>query len=392
MPVSRTLLVFFVCASLAGAAELRTLSGKTITGEVESVNAEGVTLLVDGKKVETPLADVLLLDLGRAVKPPDDDAKYHNIRLLDETLFHCGDFTIKKKEVEATLLSGQKVKFDLDNVVTILVEANNPKYRASLAKAYDQRLKQDQVLIRLGENLNPVPGTLGLATPDGKDIAFRTAAGVNKNLPIANLHGMVFFRPNLNQTPPICQVYDVAGNQVMASKIVLDEKNYQVTTPAGIKLTYEPEVIAKFDYNMGKLTYLSDMTPVKQIETSASGLIHHYRKDLNLDGQPIRLKDQAYAKGLSMHAHTELEYDLAGRYKDFRAILGVDDQVGGDSKAIVTIECDGAKVAEFKASRAALHKIALDVRKINRLRIIVSSNNFLDLHDHVTLADAKVSQ
>jgi hypothetical protein len=203
---------------------------------------------------------------------------------------------------------------------------------------------------------------------------------------------MVFFRPNLSSTPPVCQVYDVSGNQVMASKIVLDGKNYQVTTPAGLKLAFDAEAIAKFDYNMGKLTFLSDMTPVKQVETNAAGLIHHYHKDLNLDGQPIRLKDQPYSKGISMHAYTELEFDLAGRYKDFRALLGVDDQVGGDSKAIVTIECDGNKVAEYKVTRATLQKIALDVRKINRLRIIVSSNNFLDLHDHVTMADAKVSQ
>ena len=37
-------------------------------------------------------------------------------------------------------------------------------------------------------------------------------------------------------------------------------------------------------------------------------------------------------------------------------------------------------------------EIALNVKDVTTLRIVVSSRNFLDLHDHATLADARVSQ
>ena len=36
--------------------------------------------------------------------------------------------------------------------------------------------------------------------------------------------------------------------------------------------------------------------------------------------------------------------------------------------------------------------ISLNIRNVQRLRIIVQSSNLLDLHDHATLADARVIQ
>src|SRR5262249_22283605 len=145
------------------------------------------------------------------------------------------------------------------------------------------------------------------------------------------------------------------------------------------------------DYNLGKLTFLSDLEPARVVEKSGSGLVTHYRKDMNLDGEPLVLNTRSFAKGLSMHSYTELEYNLGGKYKDFKAILGVDTRVG-ESQALVTIECDGARVFSEKVSAKDRRPLALNVRDVNRLRIIVSSRNFLDLHDHATLAEARVSQ
>ena len=58
----------------------------------------------------------------------------------------------------------------------------------------------------------------------------------------------------------------------------------------------------------------------------------------------------------------------------------------------MTIYCDGdkrfAEVVSVKTSR----DLALSVKDVQTLRIVVSSRNFLDLHDHATLADARVSQ
>jgi hypothetical protein len=142
---------------------------------------------------------------------------------------------------------------------------------------------------------------------------------------------------------------------------------------------------------MGKLVFLSDLTPTKLVEKSAAGLIVTHRHDVNLDGEPIVL-DRPYSKGLSLHAYTELEYDLKGKFKRFTAVLGVDTRVGLESQAKVTIEVDGRTLFAGVITAKAIVPLDLDVTKGSTLRIVVSSQNLLDLHDHVTIASPKLTR
>ena len=63
-----------------------------------------------------------------------------------------------------------------------------------------------------------------------------------------------------------------------------------------------------------------------------------------------------------------------------------------DSKPLVTIYCDGDKRFSQVVTAKGTQPVALNVKDVTTLRIVVSSRNLLDLHDHVTLADARVSQ
>jgi hypothetical protein len=196
----------------------------------------------------------------------------------------------------------------------------------------------------------------------------------------------------------------------------------------GVRVKYgNAQMLHRLDFSKGKRTYLSDLEPASVEQTSTEDRVEHYRRDKNLDDGPLRLAGRSFAKGLALHSRTVLVYNIGGEYKDFKAWLGVDDQVGGDSQAQVTIEGDGKvlfatevrrkderlrpEYAEVLAVAApvgfpgfvpwpALGKtlqaggpipVALDVRGVKQLRITVSSE-FLDLGNHVDLADAKVSK
>src|SRR5207248_8436974 len=124
------------------------------------------------------------------------------------------------------------------------------------------------------------------------------------------LHGLIFYRSDVAMETPLCRVHDTEGNTLVAAKLAFAGTDQLVlTTSFGAKVALKREGLAKLDFNIGKLTYLSDLEPVKVIERSGIGLVSHYRKDANLDGEPILLEKQ-HAKGLSLHAHTELSYNL----------------------------------------------------------------------------------
>src|SRR5262245_11167691 len=98
MPVRRILLALLVCGAPCRAAELRTLKGETVTGDLVSINDKEVVLAKGSERVTTPLAQVLQLDLSAPGKPPA--GPYTDVELTDGSLLHCHAFAIKGKEVE----------------------------------------------------------------------------------------------------------------------------------------------------------------------------------------------------------------------------------------------------------------------------------------------------
>ena len=96
---------------------------------------------------------------------------------------------------------------------------------------------------------------------------------------------------------------------------------------------------------------------------------------------------------MAVHSYTELVYDIGGQYKDFKAVLGVDPTVGGDSHVKVIIEGDGRQLFSEEFDRkTAPRTLTLDVKNIKQMRIVVASKGLLDLGDHLNIADAKVSK
>ncbi|HYV36895.1 MAG TPA: NPCBM/NEW2 domain-containing protein [Gemmataceae bacterium] len=393
MPFYRALLTLVLLASVANADDvLRTLDNKTVSGNLVGVNDKEVLIKTNDGVVKTPLDNVIALDL-RPVKGLAPGTAYNEIRLVDDTALLCGKYAIKGKSVEATLLSGQPVVIPMASVASILRGADDAKLRKAFLALLNEKVKRDRIVIYKGGDVNDLPGTIGEADAEGNKIKFLSEAG-DIEVPIANLQGLIFFRPDgAGPVNPVCMVYDTAGNAIAAVKVVVDGKKATiVTTIPKVNIECDTAVIAKFDYNMGKLSFLSDLIPTKVVEKSGVGLIVAYRKDLNLDGDPIALEGRPYPKGLSLHAHTELEYDLKGKFKKFSAVLGVDPRVGSESQPKVTIEVDGKTVFSEIITTKNVRPIEVDVTKASSMRIIVSSQNFLDLHDHVTIANPKVTQ
>ena len=160
-------------------------------------------------------------------------------------------------------------------------------------------------------------------------------------------------------------------------------------------IDYPLPQLARLDFSKGKLTFLSDLEPVKKNRDQRTWVeTDHYRRDKNLDGGRLQIGKDVYAKGLALHAYTELVYEIGGEYKDFKAKLGMDEQVGGDGAVKVVIEGDNKELLTALVSRKTKDAIpvAVNIRNVKQLKIIVSSTGLFDLGAHVDIVDAKVSK
>jgi hypothetical protein len=396
MSSNRLLVLVGVAAILwlgsgARADEIKTLGGKSVTGTVTGVSATEVEVRTKDGMVKVPLAQVLAVDL----RPSKGVAgvKYSEVRLVDNTVLKASKVVFTEKGLELTLTSGQVIETPMEAVTAIIHDPEEAAHKKRWAEILRDRVREDRIVMLSKGALGAVTGSFGeVLLKEGK-IKFTQSDGTKREVDLTLPRGFLFLRVELPKDEPLCRVVDVAGNAVTALKLGYDGKEYTVTTMFKTKLALKADLVAKLDFNFGKLTFLSDLEPAKVVEKSGAGLVTKYRRDKNLDDvAPILLGAKEYSKGLSMQAYTELEYDLGGKYLEFKALAGVDTRVGAESQAVLKIYCDGVLQLEYTVTAKEVRPIALNVKDAQTLRIVVSSKNFLDLYDHATLAEARVSQ
>jgi hypothetical protein len=406
MQAFRILIALLACAAigLAETVKLKTLAGKELRGELIKLDDKEITLRVkekdkDGKEKEveakTPLVEVLDVDLQAVAIPAG--SKYVDVELVDGSLLHSAQFALKNKDVELKLLAGQEVKLPLSAVAYVLNNAHEKAVRDEWKRITGNQGTRDLIAVKKGDSINTLDGTLGEGDAAGNTIGFELKGGDQPvRIKLERLHGMAFFRKREgNLEDPLCKLIDTSGNVLVVTKIAPGAAgSYTFTTGAGVKIEYPAPLLAKLDFSKGKLTYLSDLEPAKVVESSGLEGTDHIKRDKNLDGGPLRINGVAYTKGLAVPATTELIYDIGGDYKSFKAVVGFDDQVGGDSNVQILVEGDGREIYKTALKRADKKKIDLnlDIKNVKNLRIVVKSADLLDLGYHVNFADAKVSK
>ncbi|CAN5505061.1 hypothetical protein BH09PLA1_BH09PLA1_33340 [soil metagenome] len=141
-------------------------------------------------------------------------------------------------------------------------------------------------------------------------------------------------------------------------------------------------------------TYLSNLTP-----TTATNGWGPYEKDKSNgeaganDGKTITLNGVTYAKGLGVHAASELRYTLSGNYNQFLADVGVDDEVGSGGSVVFQVWDNlGNKLYDSGSmgGLTATKSITLDVTGKQELRLIVTDSGNGNNSDHADWANARL--
>jgi hypothetical protein len=415
-PITRALLALSLAATLLlPARSLAQVSVKTLQetlqGEVSNITATDVMVKVNGKDVpvKVELKDLVQINF-KPLPSPTKDA-YTAVELTDGSALRCKAFTIKKKEVTLTLSGGQELKVPIDAIQFILKDAHDP----NVAKQFKEKVLAkprvtDLILKRNNQAVNPIDGTIGDADDKGETIEFTTKIGDETKKIQANLgklQGLVFLRTGTGaMKPAICKLYDTEQNVIMVVGISKRNDVFYVSTPSGAKLDISRDLMARLDYSKGKLTYLSALDPVDVKESSTNGSVDHYRRDKSFSETPFPLKlrlrkgekdeIRTFDRGLALHSRTELEYDLNGEYREFKAVIGIDATLDAAEPTIVKIMGDGKKLYEVTLTpddkKQGAQDVTLSVKNVKKLRLIVQSAKFLDLGSQALLAEARVSK
>lgn len=413
MRFSRTLIAVLIAAPFAAAAELQTLDGRKITGDIVSVVGNDLTF--KGPTGEEKFLVTTIHSVTTGPTPKVDTSKKHTtVELVDGSLFRCSEIVIKGKNIELKMLGASPRTLTVPMrpaVYAVNREAGDAKFEQDFRTLLRGRGRHDLLVFKrqvkndMGKDIDELDSSAGtFGEGDAESIKFTLASGANQESSRMNkVSGMIFSPPPPDKEKPprpaICKVIDSDGNEYVAAAVTRTTNGYSISTVSEVKVDFSNSQVSKFDFAAGAIKYLSDLEPVGLDESGTDP--EHYQKDLNLDKRPIRIvtdpaagKSEVFPKGLTLKAKTIITYELKGQYKAFRAIVGVDADPDNVAPSHVKITIDDGTQPLYKGTIKKGDKpvdLNLSVQNVDKLKITVESEGSVtDLGNQVSLANARV--
>jgi alpha-galactosidase len=111
------------------------------------------------------------------------------------------------------------------------------------------------------------------------------------------------------------------------------------------------------------------------------------------DGRTLTINGVTYARGLGVHARSEVRYYLGGRCTSFQAWVGVDDETGTEGSVSLEVWANGTMLAGSGVTRGtdAAKRVTADVTGLQYVHLAVLPTVDGPRFDHADWADATIT-
>jgi hypothetical protein len=380
--------------------EVQTLSGETAKGSLAAITRDSLALQTESGERSFAVKD--LLSASAVATPPANARAAVLAELIDgtripaESVQSAGGTVTLKRSGEHTLQVPVK---QLRWIRTFAPDESNAQWDGTWADLISGDAAGDVLVVRNKGNLVATDGVVGDISAES--VAF-TLDENKLDVKRTKVEGIIFAKTAHDDLPEaICAVGDSTGAHWQVKEIHLQGEQVQLTTPAGIEFAVPLSSVSKLDFSQGKLVYLSDLEtesfeyqPFFSLTAPLDAISGFYRlrRDVGLEKQPLELDGTVYRKGLAMHSRSKAVYRLPGKFRTFKAIVGIDDHVrnvGGD--VLLEISGDGKSLwkGNVRGGEGA-QSLELDVNGVKRLEILADYGAGEDVADHLDLCEAKV--
>lgn len=364
------------------------LSGTPIRGELIACDSETVSLRVEGQPVAVPLKETL------QIEAVPEDAKIapkstgFEVQFTDGTQIKVTELEVAGKSFRLHAESWGELSGPSNRVRTVRFVAGDASMTEKWNRLLERESSKDLLVIQKENVLDFVDGIVGgiddesvLFLIDGDEIA------VSRE----KVFGIIYHRDPPADVPPQGEILHAGGDRIALTKFELRDGKFQAETPIGLTIAGTFAGVRLVDFRPGRLVYLSEMKPRTEDYTPFFDVVWKIRNNQNFDGGAIRVGGKSYERGLCIHSRTLLSYRLAGEFRQFQAVMGIDELVGQKGHVRVTIKADARVLFEGDVSGGADPlPLDYDVAGVRDLEILVDFGEDLDIADHLALADARL--
>jgi hypothetical protein len=252
--------------------------------------------------------------------------------------------------------------------------------------------------------LDQLEGTLLDVTPES--VRFEVEG---EKVPIRRekLEGLVYFQPMKRElAPPLGRLTDASGSTWLIRDVRLDVGGVNATSLGGLALALPLTGVAKIDFSVGNVAFLSDLeADIGSGETTLSlqpsAMTYKFNRLIRVRPGPppgaaqFRIGGQTFDNGLTLHGAAKLVYRVPEGFRHFRAFAGVDDSFASPGRFDLVILGDGKELSRQAFSADGARKpmpIELDVARVRRVTIQMEMAEGQDIGDQLDLCEARFTK
>ena len=380
--------------------EVKPLTGPPIQGKLISLNEKELTVQTSTGDQTLPIKQLA----SAAVTPrPEAVSEKPSVwaELTDGSTILGTSYVLKDKKILLKLLSGDTLELAPRVIHHVRFQAFDEESQKEYDRIVQTEASEDVIIIRrAGKALDELEGIVRGINADTVLFEFDgDKIPVDRN----KIFGIRYYQAAGNKLPTsICQVLDTTGSRWSVQSASLQDDKLALRTVSGVSLQLPVSRLTALDFSSGNLAYLSDLTATQmewlpylgtRLASGRLNKLYEPRKDRSFNGQPLRLGNQVYGKGLAIHSRTTLVYRLTAPHKSFQAVAGIDPQMGDNGHVELVIRGDEKEL--FRQAISGKDEpitINVDITGVRRLSILVDFGQQLDIADHLHLCNARITK
>jgi hypothetical protein len=390
---------FMLIAALIAAdpvtVEVSTLDGRTVTGRIDGLSADALTLVRDSGQVRIPTADLLDIRSTVATPPASAGEALYAVALQDGSRFRSRLLGVKGALLQVEHPVWGPLGFPVAQVRTLQFAADEPALQAAWKQLADRPAKKDMLVVRKGDVLDHLDGVVGQI--DEQTVSF-LLDGDSISVKRERVFGVIYSKKDVPAAKDALRVEFAGGDTLSVRQVAWTNGQWQIDLGGKRQFSVPANGVQRLDYSQGKVLYLSAIEPreVKYTPFIGPTFEFPYQRDRHIWGGPLRLGGRTYARGLAIHSKTLLRYRLGGEYRRFTAMMGMDPEYrydpGRKDEAKVELRGDGRVLfaADVMAGDPP-QALELSVDGVVELEILVDfGRDNLDIGDRIHFGEAKV--
>ncbi len=382
-------------ADLSANLTIRSTHGIVPDATLLSIEEGQVTFQADGDQQVLPRKDLLLIESSQ---PTVDQPAPAAVFLRGQGVVRVDQITSDDRTFRIELPSARSFDFPINQLLGIIFEESDRDDLTARYRRIANPSQRDRIVAVRGNERATLEGIVGPIKGDTISFTLDQETIEVKRDRVRE----IAFAMTTGDLKPTILLTDRFGNTWPADDVSLSGDQLVATHTELGRIEWPAREIHRLDFSISRITYLSELEPILVEQTPYFDRVPPYRRDENLAGQPLTLRDsssrvESYPKGIALHSKTSLTYHLAPEDLRFAFDVGIDPAAGAIGSAEVSISADGQniwkKVVSAEEPRSSVDLPLPMIRRIDsprRLVILVDFGPHGDVGDHVILGNARL--